>query len=100
GKFRMITDVYGGFSYTDNLSVFTEKVLGLLDLNGDFYSLLMSVHLENAQDRRGVWYLTEIADAAGRDVKVCAWLKSITCAKVSCESKNTKDGLSKTELIH
>ena len=100
GKFRMITDVYGGFSYTDNLSVFTERVLALLELNGSFYSLLMSVHLENAQDRPGVWYLTEIVDAAGRDVKVCSWLKSIACVNVSCESKNTQDWPAQTELIH
>src|SRR5262249_8518846 len=26
GKFRMITDVYGGFSYTEKLHLFTEKV--------------------------------------------------------------------------
>ena len=100
GKFRMITDVYGGFSYTENLSLFTEKVLGLLELNGSFYSLLMSVHLENAKDRPRVWYLTEIVDAAGSDVKVCTWLKSINCARVSCESKNTEDWPAQTELIH
>ena len=100
GKFRMITDVYGGFSYTDDLSLFTERVLALLELNGSFYSLLMSVHLENAQDRPGVWYLTEIVDAAGRDVKVCSWLKTIACVKVTCESKNTQDWPAQTELIH
>jgi SAM-dependent methyltransferase len=100
GKFRLITDVYGGFSYTDDLSEFTEKVLALLETGGSFYSLLMSVHLENAQDRPGVWYLTEIVDAAGRDVKVCPWLRSIGCVKVSCESKNTPDWPAQTELIH
>jgi hypothetical protein len=100
GKFRMITDVYGGFSYTDHLSVFTERVLALLESNGSFYTLLMSVHLDNAQDRPGVWYLTEIVDAAGRDVKVCSWLRSISCVKVSCESKNTPDWPGQTELIH
>src|SRR5688572_3027932 len=45
GKFRMITDVYGGFSYTDELSLFMEQVLGLLEMNGSFYSLLQSVRL-------------------------------------------------------
>ena len=34
GKFQMITDVYGGFSYTENLSQFVEKVLTLLEIDG------------------------------------------------------------------
>src|SRR6185436_6501638 len=31
GRFQVITDVAGGFSYTDNLSRFMEKVLALLE---------------------------------------------------------------------
>ena len=100
GRFRMITDVYGGFSYTDDLSLFTEKVLALLELSGSFYSLLMSVHLDDGKDRPRVWYLTEIVDAAGRDVKVCTWLRSIACVKIVCESKSTADWPAQTELIH
>jgi hypothetical protein len=98
GKFRMITDVYGGFSYTDQLSMFIEKVLRLLEVNGSFYSLLQSVKLEDGKDNPRTWYLTEIVDAEGRDVKVCSWLKSITCVQVTCESKSTWDA--PTELIH
>jgi hypothetical protein len=101
GKFQVITDVYGGFSYTANLSLFVEKVLGLLVLNGGFYSLLQAVHLEDGKDhlyRPEPVYLTEIIDAAGDDVKVCSWLKRTTCVKVTCESKSTWD--SPTELIH
>jgi SAM-dependent methyltransferase len=101
GKFQIITDVYGGFSYTHDLSLFMEKVLGLLNLNGSFYSLLQAVHLEDGKDRLyspEPVYLTEIVDAAGRDVKVCSWLKSIACVNVTCESKSTWD--SPTELIH
>ena len=97
GKFRMITDVYGGLSYTDDLSQFVERVLGLLETNGSFYSLLQSVRLEDGKDNPRTWYLTEIMDAAGRDVKVCPWLKRITCVKVSCESKS--DWPTPTELI-
>jgi SAM-dependent methyltransferase len=100
GKFQVITDVFGGFSYTANLSLFVEKVLGLLDLNGGFYSLLQSVHLEDGKDRiynPEPVYLTEIIDAAGNDVKVCSWLKRITCVQVTCESKSTWD--SPTELV-
>jgi SAM-dependent methyltransferase len=99
GRFRLITDVYGGFSYTENLSPFLERVLGLLDVGGSFYTLAASVRLENGKDDPAkVWYLTELVDAAGRDVKICSWLKSVTCAKVTCESMSTWD--TPTELIH
>ena len=37
-------------------------------------------------------------DAAGRDVKVCSWLKKTTCVKVGCESKSDWD--TPTELIN
>ena len=69
GRFRMITDVYGGLSYTDELSTFIEKVLRLLEVNGSFYSLLQSVRLEDGKDNPRTWYLTEIVDAAERDVE-------------------------------
>ena len=98
GKFRLITDVYGGLSYTDDLSTFVEKVLALLEMNGSFYSLLQSVRLEDGKDNPRTWYLTEIMDAAGHDVKVCPWLKRITCVEVTCESKS--DWPTPTELIH
>ena len=99
GKFRLITDVYGGFSYTENLSLFLERVLGLLDTGGGFYTLVASVRLEDGKDDpKKTWYLTELVDDAGRDVKVCTWLKSVTCAKATCESKSAWD--TPTELIH
>jgi SAM-dependent methyltransferase len=99
GTFQVITDVYGGFSYTDNLSVFLERALGLLETNGSFYTLVASVHLEDGKDDPDkTWYLTELVDATGRDVKVCSWLKSIPCVKVACESKS--DWHTPTELIH
>ena len=40
GKFQIITDVYGGFTYTENLSRFLEKVLSLLEMGGAFYTVL------------------------------------------------------------
>jgi hypothetical protein len=99
GKFQIITDVYGGFSYTENLSLFLERVLGLLEIDGGFYTLIQSVHLEDGKDDpKKTWYLTELVDAAGRDVKVCSWLKSVTCVKVACESKSAWEA--PTELIH
>jgi len=98
GKFQIITDVYGGFSYTEDLSQFMEKVLSLLATGGVFYTLVQSVHLEDGKDNPKTWYLTELVDVAGRDEKVCSWLKQTTCAKVSCESKSDWD--TPTELIN
>jgi len=98
GTFQLITDVYGGFSYTDELSKFMEKVLGFLAVDGSFYTLLQSVKLEDARDDPSTtYYLTELVDPAGRDVKVCSWLKSIACVEVSCESHSDWD--TPTELI-
>ena len=66
GKFQIITDVYGGFSYTEDLSRFVGKVLSLLEVGGSFYTLMPGVHLESAKDKLGILYLTELEDAAGR----------------------------------
>ncbi len=98
GKFQIIADVYGGFSYTEALSQFLEKVLSLLEIGGVFYTMVQSVHLEDGKDKPSTWYLTELVDAAGRDVKVCSWLKKTTCVKVGCESKSDWDA--PTELIN
>ena len=98
GKFQIITDVYGGFSYTEDLSVFIEKVLSLLEIGGVFYTMVQSVHLENGKDKPSTWYLTELVDAAGRDVKVRSWLKKTTCVNVGCDSKSDWDA--PTELIN
>jgi len=90
GKFQVITDVIGGFSYTDDLSLFVEKTLGFLDLYGSFFTLLQDVRSEDGTNRphyAGAPFLTEIANAEGSEVSVCAWLKSITCVQVSCEFK-------------
>src|SRR5215468_6064169 len=98
GKFQIITDVYGGFSYTEDLSVFIEKVLSLLEIGGVFYTMVQSVHLKNGKDKPSTWYLTELVDAAGRDVKVRSWLKKTTCVNVGCDSKSDWDA--PTELIN
>ena len=96
GKFRIITDVFGGFTYTADLSRFVDKVLSLLEVGGGFYTLVPGVHLEGG-DKLGAWYLTELENAAGRPEKVCSWLKKTACAKVTCESKS--DWKRPTELI-
>ena len=97
GKFQIITDVFGGFTYTENLSQFVDKVLNLLEVGGGFYTLVPGVHLEGG-DKLGTWYLTELEDATGRPEKVCSWLKKTTCVKVTCESKS--DWKRPTELIN
>src|SRR5687767_2114490 len=97
GKFQLVTDVYGGFTYTENLSRFLDKVLSLLEIGGAFYTVLPAVHLEDGTDRLGTWYKTELVDAASRPVKVCSWLKQTTCTKITCESKTDWD--EPTQLI-
>jgi hypothetical protein len=98
GKFQIITDVYGGFSYTEDLSQFLETVLSLLEVDGVFYTIVQGVHLNDGKDKPSTWYLTELVDPAGRDVNVCSWLKKTTCVKVGCESKS--DWHAPTELIN
>lgn len=88
GRFQLITDVIGGFSYTVDLSRFMEKVLGLLELNGSFFTLLQDVHAEDGSNEpyyKGSPFLTEITNPDGSKAKVCPWLKSIACAEVACE---------------
>lgn len=97
GRFGMITDVYGGFSYTDDLSAFMERALSLLETSGRFFTLIQSVHLADGKERPQTWFLTEIADATGREVTPCAWLKRIACIQVICDSKSNWDPA--TELI-
>ena len=96
GKFQIITDVFGGFTYTADLSRFVEKVLSLLEVGGVFYTLVPGVHLEGG-DKLGVFYLTELENAAGRPEKVCSWLKQTAGVQVTCESKS--DWKRPTELI-
>ena len=98
GTFQIITDVYGGFSYTEDLSGFLSKVLSLLEAGGVFYTVVQDVHLADGKDKLDSGYLTELVDAAGHDVKVCSWLKQTTCVKVTCESKSDWD--EPTELIN
>ncbi len=97
GKFQIITDVYGGFSYSQDLSLFVEKTLGFLETGGVFYTIVQNVHLESGKDKADTVYQTELVDAAGRDVNVCAWLKRIGCVDVGCESKSNWEA--PTELI-
>lgn len=90
GRFQLITDVIGGFSYTDDLSRYMETVLSLLDVGGSFFSVLQDVGREEGGSvpfYEGSPFLTRIEDSSGADMKVCAWLKRIECARVTCESR-------------
>lgn len=98
GKFQLITDVYGGFSYTEDLSRFIVKVLNLLEVGGAFFTLLQNVQLENGKGKPRSAYQTELVDSAGRDVTVCSWLKQNPCVNVACESKSDWD--TPTELVN
>jgi TPR repeat protein len=98
GKFQVITDVFGGFTYTEDLPGFVDRVLGLLDIGGSFYTLLPGVRLEDGSDTPGSRYLTELEDGAGRSENVCSWLKRTSCVQVQCESKSGWDR--PTELIN
>jgi hypothetical protein len=91
GSFKLITDVVGGFSYTTDLSRFLGHVLAALEVGGSFFTVLSDVQREAGESKphyEGAPFLTVIADAAGADMKVCSWLKSITCVKVTCEAKD------------
>jgi hypothetical protein len=90
GRFQVITDMMGGFSYTTDLSRFMETVLDLLEVNGTFFTVLQDVQREEGTSTPfypGAPFLTEIADADGSELKVCSWLKRIGCAEVKCEPK-------------
>jgi len=90
GRFKLISDVVGGFSYTENVSEFMGKVLNLLQLNGSFFTILQDVHGESGNNPpfyKGAPFLTRIENPDGSELKVCSWLKSIDCVEVTCELK-------------
>ncbi len=89
--FQLISDVIGGFSYTENLTRFMEKVLEVLAVNGSFYTLhqdVMSEAGDNKPHYAGAGFLTRILDADDKDISICAWLRQISCVEVDCPSKS------------
>lgn len=94
GKFDLATDVFGGFSYTPRLSRFIERALSLLQVNGVFYTLLIDVNPESGPQRPArpsSAFQTQIVNADGSELKICAWLKQITCVEVQCEAESKID---------
>jgi hypothetical protein len=89
--FQLISDVIGGFSYTENLTRFMEKVLEVLAVNGSFYTLHQDVMSETGDNKphySGAGFLTRILDADDKEVSICAWLRQISCVEVDCPSKS------------
>lgn len=92
GPFQLVSDVIGGFSYTDNLTRFMERVLEVLAVNGSFYTLqqdAMSARGDNKPHYAHAGFTTRILDDGNRDTSICAWLRQISCVEVSCESKGS-----------
>ena len=90
GPFQLITDVVGAFSYTRYLSSFMEQALTVLQPNGTLYTVLQDVHSESGKNRPyypDSSFLTELVKPDGSELKVCEWLKSISCVEVTCELK-------------
>jgi hypothetical protein len=91
GRFQLITDVMGGFTYATDLSRYMQTVMRLLEVDGSFFTLLQDVEIEEGTNKP--WYddypyfSTEIESATGAKVPMCSWLKSITCAEVRCEAR-------------
>ena len=91
GRFDVITDVFGGFSYTRDIGVYMEKALSILKVSGSIYTVLQDVHWQDGDNKpfyAGSPFLTEIAKQDGSEMKVCAWLKNISCVQVTCEVKD------------
>ena len=90
GRFQLVTDVMGGFSYAADLSLFMMTVMQLLEVDGSFFTLLQDVEVEEADNKPwydGYPFATEIVNAAGAQVPMCSWLKSIGCAEVRCDAQ-------------
>lgn len=93
GRFQLITDVMGGFSYAPDLTVFMQGVMNLLEVDGSFFSILQDVRLEARTNKPwydGYSFATEIENPGGPEVTICSWLKSISCAEVRCEAREDR----------
>jgi hypothetical protein len=64
GRFDIITDVYGVFSYTPSVDRTLARYLGMLEPNGAIY-----LHFEA--------FVTSIKTSDGRELKILDWLRNI-----------------------
>lgn len=91
GPFQLVSDVIGGFSYTEDLTGFMEKTLSLMTTNGIFYTVLQDVRSEEGDNKPfypNEPFLTRIFDEKGAETSICAWLRQIQCAEVTCAPKS------------
>lgn len=91
GRFQLMTDLLGGFTYTDDLSAYMARALSLLEVDGTFFTVLQDVKSEkgaNPPFYEASPYTTELMTADGRELGACAWLKRISCVEVSCELRS------------
>jgi len=91
GQFQLISDVIGGFSYTEELSMFMERVMSLLTVDGVLYSALQDMRNEDGDNKPfypNEPFLTRIFDEKGTETSICAWLRRIQCAEVVCMPKS------------
>ena len=87
GRYMVITDVLGGFSYTRYPAIYMAKTLEALAVNGSLFTVLQDVQFDSGSNRphyEGAGFLTEIVDKSGSPIKVCSWLKRISCVEVVC----------------
>lgn len=90
GRFQLITDVMGGFSYAADLSRFMRTVMQVLEVNGSFLTVLQDVQMEQGTNKpfyEGYPFTTDIQSPGRKGTTICSWLKSMSCAEVRCEPK-------------
>lgn len=90
GRFELISDVAGGFSYTGDLAGYTARVLAALTVGGRFFTMLTDV--ASPAGTAQPWFtrerfLTTLEYPDGGELAVCDWLQRIRCAEVICETR-------------
>jgi hypothetical protein len=91
GEFDLISDVYGAFSYAQQLDDVVEKVGELLKVGGSYYTL--SQNQTKSMDRAtGQWnsyYALSIIDRSGKKyLSIADWLNQGTCIRARQSSEN------------
>ena len=91
GRYNLITDVVGAFSYTRDLTLYMQIALNALEADGNLFTLLTDARPSVAKRRpffETDTYLTEIIRPDGRSENVCNWLRQISCIEVICNEKS------------
>ena len=91
GRYNLITDVVGAFSYTRDLTLYMQIALDALETGGNLFTLLTDARPSGAQRRpffEADAYLTEIIRPNGSSETICGWLRRISCIEVTCDEKH------------